>query len=387
MIKTVWKKWTAICLAAAMTLVLCSCGEQPPDLADMTSQELVDSMKIGWNLGDTLDVCIADRDGDGRVNETPPAGEAVDETLWGNVRTTPELFQHLKEDGINAVRIPVTWRDHLSNDGNDTINEDWMNRVQEIVDDALAEDMYVILNLHHDGGGDPAFGAWIRTDYDGFEDMKARYVRVWEQIAERFQDYDERLIFESMNEVGFDRVSEQLAFTMLNTLNQTFVDLIRGSGGNNPNRHLLIAGYWTDIQETCKSAFQMPEDPKNRCILSVHYYTPYQFCIASQDYTWGADGDVEQMKRLFQQMHTNFVEKGVPVIVGEYGTTTDREQASRVYFYECLNKICDDYGMATFLWDNGSEYNRETFEWKTEGVIEALQRATSGKDYTPEKQG
>ncbi|MGN0591914.1 MAG: glycoside hydrolase family 5 protein [Ruminococcus sp.] len=373
------------CMTCSLFMGCTSRNSTPSDPKDMTSQQVVEDMRIGWNLGDTLDVCAADRDGDGRVNEAPAEGEAVDETLWGNPMATQELFTALKEDGVNAVRIPVTWRDHVSEDGSWSIDGAWMSRVQEVVDYALSEDMYVIINLHHDGGGDPQFGAWIRTDYDGFAAVQERFAAMWEQIAEHFKDYDHHLIFESMNEVGFDRTSEELAYTMLNILNQSFVDTVRSSGGNNATRHLLIAGYWTDIQATCNDRYEMPEDPASRCILSVHYYTPYEFCIAQQQSAWGSQTDIRKMENLFGRMKEQYVDKGVPVIVGEYGVTADREAESRIFFYEMVVKTCRDAGMAAFLWDNGSEFDRTTYEWKTDGVIEALQRASGDEDYTPVK--
>lgn len=371
----------ALLLSSVLFLAAVGCGAETrqsagksDDMTEKTSQELVSDMGVGWNLGDTLDVCAADRDGDGKVNETPAEGEKVDETLWGNVYTTPELFDHLKADGVKSVRIPVTWRDHLSDDGKNTIDPEWMARVQEIVDYAYDRDMYVILNIHHDGGGDPEFGAWIRTDAAGFEDVRTKYQQVWEQIASYFSGYDEKLIFESMNEVGFDSVAEARAYDMLNTLNQDFVDLVRKSGGNNDERHLLIAGYWTDIEMTCNDKFQMPEDPANHCIVSVHYYTPYQFCITGEESKWGTDADINRMRGLIQKMEDHFVSQGVPVIVGEYGmVATDLD--SRVLFSKTLTELCHERGMATFFWDNGSEYDREAYQWRTPGLIEALKEA------------
>lgn len=369
----------AMLLAGLLILTGTACGSaassgRADTMEEIDSQTLVSDMGVGWNLGDTLDVCAADRDGDGKVNEAPAEGEKVDETLWGNVYTTPELFDHLKADGVKSVRIPVTWRDHISDDGKNTIDPDWMQRVQEIVDYAYDRDMYVILNMHHDGGGDPDFGAWIRTDAPGFEAVREKYKRVWEQIAAYFSGYDERLIFESMNEVGFDSVAEARAYDMLNTLNQDFVDLVRASGGNNDKRHLLIAGYWTDIEMTCDEKFQMPDDPAGHCIVSVHYYTPYQFCITGEESTWGTDGDIKRMQGLIQKMEDNFVSQGVPVIVGEYGMVS-ADTNSRILFSETLTQLCHERGMATFFWDNGSEYDREAYAWRTDGLIEALCQA------------
>ena len=356
--------------------------EIPEEMIEMTSQELVSSMKIGWNLGNTLDVCQADRDGDGWVNEHVEEGEKVDETLWGNPMTTQGLFEALLEDGVNAVRIPVTWRDHIDEQGN--IDEEWLDRVQEVVDYAYDIGMYVIINIHHDGGGDPAFGAWICNAATDYEATLDRYKTLWTQIAERFENYDERLIFESMNEVGFDSLQLNTAYETLNNLNQEFVNLIRSSGGNNPERHLLIAGYWTDIAMTCDSRYKMPDDPAGKLILSVHYYTPWQFCTTNIQNTWGTDSEQRQMENLVAKMNSTYVENGVPVIIGEYAASGN-DFDSCVFFIEKFVKLCSDYGIATFLWDNGGQVDRTTYEWRTPEYLKVLQRATSGENYTPEK--
>ncbi|MBR1529125.1 MAG: glycoside hydrolase family 5 protein [Oscillospiraceae bacterium] len=341
--------------------------------------EAVYHMKIGWNLGDTLDVCAADRDGDGLVNEHPAEGEEVDETLWGNVMTTPELFEHLKADGINAVRIPVTWRDHLGEAPDYQINPEWLSRVHEVVDYALAQDMYVLLNIHHDGGGDPQFGAWIRNAASDYPGTAEKYTVLWTQIAESFADYPEKLIFESMNEVGFDHMAQPRAYEILNNLNQLFVKTVRKS---NPDRNLLIAGYWTDVEQTCNNLFKMPEDSeKDRLIVSVHYYTPWQFCVSTQQKTWGSPGEVRVMQANIRKLKETFIDQNIPVIIGEYGTMKNNDTASRVYFCEMLTKECYEVGIPCYFWDNGEEYDRINFQWRTPGLIEALQHAVSGENY------
>lgn len=351
-------------------------------MRNITSQQLVEDMTFGWNLGNTLDVCQADRDGDGKINEHVEAGEKVDETLWGNPKATKELFTSLKKNGVNAVRIPVTWRDHMDSNGN--IDREWMDRVQQVVDYAYSQGMYVIINVHHDGGGDPKFGAWIieesQKDYNTF--LK-KYNNVWKQIAERFKNYSDYLIFESMNEVGFDTLynkNKADAYNLINKINQDFVDIIRATGGNNAKRHLLIAGYYTDIERTCDSLYKMPDDKAGRCILSVHYYTPWDFCTCDRKHTWGTNSEVWQMETLIGKMKKNFVDKGIPVIIGEYAASGS-DLSSCIFFIEKLNKLCSDYGIATFIWDSGSQVNRKTYKWRTPQYLEALKRATSGKDY------
>lgn len=351
-------------------------------MRNITSQQLVEDMTFGWNLGNTLDVCQADRDGDGKINEHVEAGEKVDETLWGNPKATKELFTSLKKNGVNAVRIPVTWRDHMDFNGN--IDREWMDRVQQVVDYAYSQGMYVIINVHHDGGGDPKFGAWIieesQKDYNTF--LK-KYKNVWKQIAERFKNYSDYLIFESMNEVGFDTLynkNKADAYNLINKINQDFVDIIRATGGNNAKRHLLIAGYYTDIERTCDSLYKMPDDKAERCILSVHYYTPWDFCTCDIKHTWGTNSEVRQMETLIGKMKKNFVDKGIPVIIGEYAASGS-DLSSCIFFIEKLNKLCSDYGIATFIWDSGRQVNRKTYKWRTPQYLEALKRATSGKDY------
>lgn len=375
------KKFISLAVAAMMLISVAGCKEKKGEMRDITSAELVSEMKIGWNLGDTLDVCAADRDGDGKINEAPADGEKVDETLWGNVETTPELFEELKADGINAVRIPVTWRDHIGEAPDYKIDEEWLERVHEVVDYAMEQDMYVIINVHHDGGGDPKFGAWIRNasrDYDEFEE---KYTALWTQIAESFKDYSDKLIFESMNEVGFDDLRKKDGYELLTKINQLFVDIVRDSGGNNAERHLLIAGYWTDTQMTCSDMYELPEDPADRMIVSVHYYTPWEFCTTNIRQSWGNGSELRKMQGDIEDLKETFVDEGIPVIIGEYGNGTGNDTASRVYFAEMLTKLCADAGIPCFYWDNGAEFDREKFEWSTDGLIEALNRAVSGEDY------
>lgn len=379
------KKFISIIMAAIIVVSAVGCGKKG-EMRDISSAELVSEMKIGWNLGDTLDVCAADRDGDGKINEAPEDGESVDETLWGNVKTTPELFKELKGDGINAVRIPVTWRDHLGEAPDYKIDEEWLKRVHEVVDYAINEDMYVIINVHHDGGGDPQFGAWIRNASRDYDEFEVKYTALWKQICDSFKDYSDKLIFESMNEVGFDDLGKQKGYELLNKINQLFVDIVRDSGGNNAQRHLLIAGYWTDTAMTCSPMYELPSDTaENKLIVSVHYYTPWEFCTTNVQTSWGSDSEVQRMKSDIEKLKNSFVIRGVPVIIGEYGTGTGNDTASRVYFAEMLTKLCADANIPCFYWDNGGEFDRVNMKWSTDGLIEALNRAVCGEDYEVQK--
>lgn len=353
------------------------------EMRDITSTELVKEMGLGWNLGNTFDSCQADRDGDGTVNETAKDGNEPDETLWGNPKTTKKLFENLKNDGFKSVRIPITWRDHTGAGPDFKITDNFMDRVEEVVNYALSCDMYVIINMHHDGGTDTEQGAWIlnaATDYDG---VLARFKAIWTQIAERFKGYSDKLLFEDLNEVGFDSLDAKEGKVILQNLNQEFVNLIRKSGGNNDKRHLLVGGYWTDIAESCKD-FSMPKDDSNRCILSVHYYTPSEFCIFGNNKEWGTEAEIKELNSKFKLLKTNYIDKGIPVIIGEYGCVKGVEESSYVYWCESVAKQCSDLGIASFFWDNGEVYNRNEYKWTIEKLVGALNKATSGENYTPE---
>jgi endoglucanase len=334
----------------------------------ITSAELVRDMGLGWNLGNSLDAVSSD------------PTDVVDETFWGNPPATEALFLSLQNDGFESIRVPVSWRGHLGPAPSYAIDATWMNRVQEVVDYAVDNGLYAIINLHHDGGGDPP-GAWIRdasTDYAGTIE---KFDAIWTQIAARFQGYSDHLVFEAMNEVGFDDLPQTQAFALLNRINQEFVDLIRASGGNNPTRHLLIAGYFTDFPRSAQGTV-MPTDPAGRSILSLHYYTPWSFC-GGQNPTWGTASEVNQLLGQFQLVQNSFVSQGIPVILGEYGVVRTAQAQSRIFWLEYVTKLSCDLGVAPFFWDNGEEVNRRTYLWRTVGLLPALVRACSGENYTP----
>jgi endoglucanase len=283
----------------------------------------------------------------------------------------------------------VTWRQHFGAAPDYPIDAAWMNRVQQIVDWALDAGLYAIINLHHDGGGDVAAGAWIRTASTNYSGVIAEYKALWGQIAARFANYDDHLVFESMNEVGFDDlkvngVNSQAAYDLLNKINSEFVTLVRASGGNNGQRHLLLAGYWTDITESVKGVV-MPSD--SRCILSIHYYTPSKFCIDGNPSTWGSASEVTTLKGLFAKLKTTFIDKGIPIILGEFGVIRTTEVASRIFWIEYVTKTAYDLGIAPYLWDNGTdgEFDRESLTWRTPGLLDAIKRAASEQNYTPSK--
>lgn len=350
--------------------------DTPASMMQITSQQLVNNIRIGWNLGRGLDCCLTG------IYSSRDTNIEVTETLWGNPPASQRLFESLVDNGINAVRLPITWRDHMDDDG--TVDEGWFNRVKQVVNYAYDCGMYVIITMYHDGAEDIDNGAWLRLAAEDYDGTIAKYIYLWRQISEKFSAYNERVLFESMNEVDFTGISSDEAFSLINRINQEFVNTVRGTGGNNPWRHLLIAGYNADITPTCDSRFIMPTDPSERCILSVHYYIPEIYCRETIQDKWGSNSDQIWMESMVSLLKTSFTDKGIPAIITEYDAKGG-DIPSRIFFCEKLTRLCRSAGIAAFLWDNGGEFSRSEFTWSTPGLIEALKRASSGEDYTPKK--
>lgn len=337
----------------ALTVLLASCSKN----SNSESIQFTKKMGLGYNWGNTMDSW-----GTGQL-----------ETGWGAPVTTKEMFEDLKNRGIDTIRLPVAWSFRMND--NNQIYQPLVDRVNEIVDMAINSGMYVILNIHWDGG-------WINDKNYGFtkkySQCMKKYTDIWTQICERYKDYDEHLVFESLNEEGaFDNVwnqygpnnqeKKEAAFGLLNTINQTFVDLVRASGGNNKNRYLLIAGYATDIDLTCQSEYKIPQDPKKHCMISVHYYTPSTFAILTEDAswgknqrTWGTETDISALHENMNKMKVNFQDKGYGVIIGEYGCPVVNKEPESVRKY--LTEVATaayDLGFCPVLWGAATDiYNR-----------------------------
>ena len=347
---------------------------------DMTSQEVVSDMGLGWNLGNSFD----------SYYEGQTMSPSAVETAWGNPTVTKELIQAIKNEGFKTIRIPVTWMNCI--DSSNNINEDYMKRVQEVVDYCINEGLYVILNVHHDGGSE---GGWLRNAQNDYTNVSAKYQKIWEQIASNFADYSDYLIFESMNEVGFNTSGNPTSenYKTLNSLNQLFVNTIRNSGSNNEKRHLLIAGYFTDANMTCDNRFEVPNDPAGRCIVSIHYYSPSAFCVAEPSSTWGYSktwGTADEQEALeadLDLLKTRFVNAGIPVIIGEYGVLTESEngkdKASIVTYLKSVAEGALQRGICPILWDSGNGgdmkfINRTSKTWNI-SELEAVYADLAGK--------
>lgn len=366
------KKILSITLAAVMAvsaLPFSANAEEKGEMRDITTMELVREMGIGINLGNTLEACgdwIADVDtqwGDGVLTVTDY------ETAWGSPVITKEMIQGMADEGFGVVRVPVAWS-NLMEEGY-KISKDYDNRVHEVVDWVLEADMYCIINIHWDNG-------WVNTFPNNKDECMKRYESMWTQIADSFKDYDDHLMFESQNEeLGWESVwnpwgstdGKAESYGLVNEINQKFVDVIRASGGNNPERHLLISGYNTGFDRTCDPLFKMPSDPANRMAVSVHYYTPAGFAILEEDAdwgkaisTWGSDADFNELKTNMDMMKKGYIDKGIPVIVGEYGCpTTNKEPDSVRLFLSSVCKEAYESGLCPVLWSTpGGHYDRDT---------------------------
>ena len=368
------KKLTALLLSAAAGITMITgCAENAGTSGDkesgmytmhgLTTQEFVTEMGAGINLGNTFESCGAWIDSESVTNF---------ETGWGSPVVTKELIQGYKNEGFGALRVPVAWSNMMLE--NYQIHPDYLARVKEVVEWALEADLAVILNIHWDSG-------WWENFPTDKENCMEKYTSIWTQLCDAFGGYGDKLMFESLNEEAgwssiWDRYSgteEQKAesYALVNEINQTFVDLVRASGGNNAERHLLIAGYTTDVALTCDPLYKMPEDPAGKCAVSVHYYTPATYCILKQDADWGKAKKAWGSPRDYGELETNmdllydtFVSKGVPVIIGEFGVETANKEADNVkLFLSAVSTEARERDMCPVLWDiTNVFYDRTTFQ-------------------------
>jgi endoglucanase len=330
---------------------------------DLTAVELTELMGNGINLGNTMEAY-------GRASYGVGAEVSSYETSWGCPVTTQEMITGMKEAGFTAIRIPVAWTNAMNYENGDyTIGEDYLDRVEEIINYARNEDMYVIINDHWDGGWWGMFGSASEETRASAMEM---YKSMWTQIAERYKEYSDYLIFESANEeLGYrlndtdvaedsGTLSDAECYILTNEINQAFVDTVRGTGGNNAFRFLLIAGFGTDIENTCDSQFIMPADTaSDKLLISVHYYDPSGYCINTSLSSWGDKNDYETMNASLEKM-TQFTREGYGVIIGEYGVlieNNDIKDGTADYYTNFLNN-CDLYGYAPMLWDCSNMYDR-----------------------------
>jgi endoglucanase len=361
-------------------------GADPDDPFE-TSFELVENLKMGYNLGNTLD---ANPWGDWWDPTTKTVNDW--ETSWGQPTTTQEIIDAIAEKGFNIIRVPVTWYPHV--DADDKISEEWMTRVEEVVNYVLNAGCYCILNVQHDTGaadGRTDGGAWLYADIDDYPTQTVRYQKFWQQIAERFKNYDEKLIFESFNEIlnasyswtAPSSATDQ-AYEAINKLQQDFVNVVRATGGNNQYRNLAVTTYAaTGTSDAALEAFQAPQDVvQNHIYLTIHSYDPYNFCNNNSgknqdgttfDYNIKIfDDDCKaEIDRVFARIQKRCTSLGIPFIFGEFGAIDeDKSMTERVKYATYLKQKFTEYNM-TGLWWMGL-YNRDDDEWYEQEIVDAL---------------
>lgn len=352
------------------------------DLESMNAQELSVIMGNGINLGNTMESADQTRPGNYADNSV-----TYFETLWGQPVTTKEMIDDMKAAGLDTIRIPVAWTNTMHyEDGDYTIAPEYLARVKEIVDYAYENDMFVIINDHWDGDWWGLYGA---SDASKRELANTIYTEMWTQVAEYFKDYDAHLIFEGANEEVGDRLndignvyigegntlSKDECYAKANEINQTFVDLIRSTGGNNATRFLLIPGYGTDITQTLDSRWHMPTDTADgKLFLSVHYYTPWSYCGSSGSSTWGTKRNYEEMNTILKNLST-YIDQGYGIIIGECGvlpTSNGEMKPNWTLWYDNFFANCDLYNYVPVLWNTGDLLNKNTHTWIDDDVKDFL---------------
>lgn len=392
-------------MLAVLMLIPCVGSAEEAEAVDngvmregLTALEATRLMGNGINLGNTLEAC----DNNVGIKTNTPLSY---ETHWGQPKTTQAMIDGMKAAGFDTIRIPVAWMTNATHlyEGDYTIDADYMDRVEEVVRYARKAGMYVIINDHWDGGWYGMFGS--ESAETRALAMEA-YKGMWQQIAERFRDYSDYLIFESANEeLGgrFDEnsplycsdsvvtyLTDDERYALTNEINQTFVDVVRATGGNNATRFLLIAGYSTDINQTCDDRFQMPKDTvDSKLMVSVHYYDPWSYCGASSAVSatkWGKVSDYEYMDQQLAKM-TKFTEAGYGVVIGEYGALpcSDGLKDNTLAYHTAFLDACTKYNLTNCLWDCSGLYKRVSQTFADDDILamyqEKRQANEEGQDY------
>lgn len=327
----------------------------------------VAAMQPGWNLGNSFDAV------------------GPDETAWGNPRVTAELLDNVRAQGFNSIRIPVTWSNHHGPAPNYTIDAAWLNRIKEVVDWALADGFYVMINLHHDSW------QWINTMPSDRTGVLNRFNALWTQIAAAFRDHSPRLVFESVNEPQFTGVSdESQSIALLNELNTSFRNIVRGSGGNNATRLLVIPTLHTSADaarvDPALAWFTATNDPN--LIATVHYYGYWPFSV---NVAGGIRFDATAQQDLisaFDRVYNAFITRNIPVIIGEYGLlgfdrhTGTIQQGEKLKFFEFLGYHARQRRLTTQLWDNGQHFGRTSFRWSDPELIAQIKSSWTTRSGT-----
>lgn len=398
-----WLFWMMICMMLLCSAAPCAAegGVKVPEISYITRYEIPDNeamaflkkMGVGWNLGNTFD-----------AHQDPlKVDEMKVESLWVGVKTTREMLEKVHEAGFNTLRLPVSWHNHVSGD-HFKISKEWMDRVQQVADDALSLGMYVILNTHHDVGAD-----YYYPNSSNMAVSEKYIASIWQQLSERFAGYDDHLIFESMNEPRLKDTEDEWVFNAdketcidaaecINRLNQLFVDTVRASGGNNASRYLMVPGYAASVDGALNRHFKLPEDAAdNRIIVSVHAYTPYPFALqdgGTDTFQLTDIGQTSEINHFMMSLYKTYISQGIPVVIGEFGARAKGDNVqSRVNFAAYYAANASARNIPCVWWDNNAHkgtgelfglLNRRACEWTHPEIVEALIQY-GGYDRIPEK--
>lgn len=313
------------------------------------------------------------------------------ETLLKNPVTSKEMIDEVAAAGFGAVRIPVTYRNHIDEETG-LIDENWLQRIEEVVGYVLDNNMYCIINIHHDTGAN----GWLKASQKNYDENYQKFETIWEQVATRFAEYDNKLLFEGFNEILDEEGSwsnpADEACTVVNELNQTFVNTIRGTGGNNADRCLLISTYGAIASEDVVSRLEIPKDSSSgKIIVQVHVYAQQDFTWQQEQVdwtttrdTWGTTADKDQLDKMLSRMYIHFVSKGIPVVIGEFGAWNKSNLKERIEYTSYYVTKAKEYGIICFWWDVGGSYktadkvksaallNRNTLEWYFPELVKIL---------------
>jgi endoglucanase len=393
-------KLRSVFLAAALAVTASVSGLNPAAaVTRLNASQMVADMGAGWNLGNQLEASS---------NGVPS------ETAWGQPTVTQALIDKVKAAGFKTIRIPVSYLNYLGAAPNYQVNAAWLNRIQQVVDYAYQRGLYVLVNMHGDGYKS-INGSWLICDSGNQAGIKAKYQKVWQQVATRFAGYDQHLVLEAMNEEFDGQYGNptQPCYSNINAYNQIFVDTVRKAGGNNTSRWLLIAGWNTNIDYTTGNyGFVMPTDQfrspsipaaEKRIMISVHYYSPWDFAgeesgtitqwgrgaaNPAKKSTWGQEDYLDAQLKL---MRDKFVVQGYPVVVGEYGAIdkSSFDPANNRYradFARAVVATAKKYGAATVYWDNGANgqygfglFDRRSYAVTHQGIIDAIMGGLAGR--------
>ena len=399
------KRSLSIILLVCMLLgYACAAGEEIviPEVTTAYQYEIpqneamafVQDMRIGWNLGNTFDA----------INDSFKGNDLTIESSWVGVMTTEEMIEAVHQAGFNTIRMPVSWHNHVDADFN--INTPWLDRVQQVADWAIQRDMYVILNIHHD-----VYPEYMYPTNEHYATAEKYVTTIWQQLAERFADYDNHLIFESMNEPrpkgtgqewwfnANDKFCQEVA-GCINKLNQAFVDTVRAGGGNNANRYLMVPAYCASPDAALNTNFfKLPQDTAdNKIIVSVHAYTPYSFALempGTDSFNVLNPGQLTEIIRFITSLYKTYVSQGIPVVIGEFGAMEKNGNLQdRVDYYAYYIATASSRNIPTIVWDNhvfagsGERFgllDRRTCTFKYAEIIEVMMKY-AGYDKIPVKE-